>query len=67
MTRLAAWVATLGTAHLFAADPPKLSVKSESVDPPKELALRELLDARATTVSDARGQCVRSGSRRRFH
>src|SRR5262249_22711147 len=44
-------------APLFAAEPPKLSIKSEAVDPPKACAaaVRDLLSDRAIRVSDSSG------------
>lgn len=41
----------------FAADPPKLSAKRETIDAPKNLApaIRALMDNRATVVADASG------------
>jgi hypothetical protein len=41
----------------FAADPPKLSAKRETIDAPKDLApaIRELIDNRATVVADTSG------------
>lgn len=56
MMRVPVAVALL-TASLVAADPPKLSTKSETVDAPKacEPAVRKLLTERAIAVSDSSG------------
>jgi hypothetical protein len=44
-------------APLLAAEPPKLSIKSETVDPPKTCAaaIRDLLSDRVISVSDSSG------------
>jgi hypothetical protein len=52
-----AWLALLAALPVFAAEPPKLTVKSEIADPPKacEPAVRKLLADRAVGVSDSAG------------
>lgn len=57
MKPCAALIAVLVSAFGLAADSPRLSVKFVIDDPPKDItpALRDLLDARAVDVSDARG------------
>lgn len=49
--------AVLAAAPLSAADPPRLSLRVESTDPPKALepAIRDLLQTRGVTVSDSAG------------
>jgi hypothetical protein len=58
MTRLPMALYLLVAWPAAAADPPKLSTKLETADPPKELAdpVRALFDDRAVTVSDSAGE-----------
>ncbi len=57
MSRFCNLVVLLAAAPLFAADRPQLSVRSTSVDPPKDLspAIRKLLPSKAIGVSDPAG------------
>jgi hypothetical protein len=58
MTRLPVALCLLFSWPAAAAEPPKLSTKPETADPPKELAgpVRALFDDRAVMASDAAGE-----------